>query len=61
MRTSLTEDQRGASEVQPATMIVVLHVRGFAREVADRTCLLHEGSILQEGPPVDILTCARRM
>ena len=42
------------------TMIVVTHVMGFAREVADRICFLHEGSILEEGPPEQIFTAPRQ-
>jgi len=41
------------------TMIVVTHVMGFAREVADRICFLHEGSILEEGPPNQFFTAPR--
>jgi len=33
------------------TMLVVTHEMGFAREVADRICFLHEGGILEEGLP----------
>jgi polar amino acid transport system ATP-binding protein len=33
------------------TMLVVTHEMGFAREVADRMCFFHEGRILEEGPP----------
>jgi len=38
------------------TMAVVTHEMGFAREVADRMLLLHEGDIVEEGPPARILT-----
>jgi ABC-type polar amino acid transport system ATPase subunit len=38
------------------TMMVVTHEMGFAREVADRMCFLHEGRILEEGPPSQIVT-----
>ena len=34
-----------------ATMIVVTHEMGFAREVSDRVMFLHKGSIEEEGPP----------
>jgi polar amino acid transport system ATP-binding protein len=40
------------------TMIVVTHEMGFAREVADRVCFLHEGSILEDGTPQQIFTQA---
>jgi polar amino acid transport system ATP-binding protein len=37
------------------TMMVVTHEMGFAREVADRMAFLHEGRILEEGPPSQIV------
>jgi len=37
------------------TMVVVTHEIGFARAVADRVCFLHEGKILEEGTPEEIL------
>ena len=37
------------------TMIVVTHEMGFAREVADRVCFLHSGSIVEEGPAAQVL------
>ena len=33
------------------TMVVVTHEMGFARKVADRMVFLHEGEILEDGPP----------
>jgi polar amino acid transport system ATP-binding protein len=39
------------------TMIVVTHEMGFAREVADRVCFLHSGTIVEEGPARNVL-CA---
>jgi ABC-type polar amino acid transport system ATPase subunit len=36
------------------TMIVVTHVMGFAREVADRICFLEGGTILEQGTPEEI-------
>jgi polar amino acid transport system ATP-binding protein len=41
------------------TMIVVTHEMGFAREVADRICFLHEGAILEEGTPEQIFRAPR--
>jgi polar amino acid transport system ATP-binding protein len=41
------------------TMMVVTHEMGFAREVADRVAFFHEGIILEEGPPNEILTNPR--
>jgi polar amino acid transport system ATP-binding protein len=37
------------------TMIVVTHEMGFAREVADRVCFLHDGTICEEGAAADLL------
>jgi ABC-type histidine transport system ATPase subunit len=38
------------------TMIVVTHEMGFAREVCHRMVFLHEGEIVEEGPPDRILS-----
>ena len=35
------------------TMIVVTHEMGFARQVADRVIFMAEGSIVEEGPPIN--------
>ncbi len=37
------------------TMMVVTHEMGFAREVANRVAFFHEGTILEEGPPEEVL------
>ena len=37
------------------TMVVVTHEMGFAREVADRVFFLESGTILEQGPPEQIL------
>ena len=37
------------------TMMVVTHEMGFAREVADRMAFFHEGRILEEGPPQQLI------
>ncbi|WP_308194127.1 amino acid ABC transporter ATP-binding protein [Nocardioides sp. SR21] len=42
------------------TMMVVTHEMGFAREVADRMCFFHEGRILEEGPPEQIVSAPTR-
>ena len=47
-----------ATETQ-LTMIVVTHEMGFAREVANRMTFFHEGTILEEGPPSEILNSPR--
>ena len=36
------------------TMLVVTHEMGFAREVASRVLFLHEGEVLESGPPGQI-------
>jgi polar amino acid transport system ATP-binding protein len=36
---------------QGMTMIIATHEMGFARDVANRVCFLHEGQILEEGQP----------
>ena len=33
------------------TMMLATHEMGFAREIADRVCFLHQGRILESGPP----------
>jgi polar amino acid transport system ATP-binding protein len=38
------------------TMIIATHEMGFARDVANRVCFLHEGQILEEGSPDTIFT-----
>nr|WP_246001999.1 amino acid ABC transporter ATP-binding protein [Allorhizocola rhizosphaerae] len=37
------------------TMLIATHEMGFARQVADRVCFLHNGQILEEGPPHRVL------
>jgi ABC-type polar amino acid transport system ATPase subunit len=41
------------------TMMVVTHEMGFAREVADRMCFFHEGRILEEGTPEQMVSSPR--
>ena len=41
------------------TMVVVTHEMGFAREVANRMVFMHEGELIEEGSPADIITGAR--
>ncbi|NDW06581.1 amino acid ABC transporter ATP-binding protein [Jiella pacifica] len=38
------------------TMLVVTHEMAFARDVADRVLFMHDGRILEEGLPSDILS-----
>ena len=37
------------------TMLIATHEMAFAREIADRVCFLHDGRILEEGPPTQVL------
>jgi polar amino acid transport system ATP-binding protein len=41
------------------TMLIATHEMGFARDVANRVCFLHEGRILEEGAPAEIFTAPR--
>ena len=41
------------------TMVVVTHEMGFAREVADRMAFMHEGNLIEEGPPAELVGGAR--
>jgi polar amino acid transport system ATP-binding protein len=41
------------------TMMIVTHEMAFAREVATTVCFLHEGRILEQGPPEQIFTDPR--
>jgi polar amino acid transport system ATP-binding protein len=36
------------------TMVLATHEMGFARDVANRVAFLHEGRVLEEGPPADL-------
>jgi polar amino acid transport system ATP-binding protein len=36
------------------TMMIATHEMGFARQIADRVCFLHQGAILEQGPPETI-------
>jgi polar amino acid transport system ATP-binding protein len=41
------------------TMVLATHEMAFAREVATTVCFLHEGRILEQGPPEQIFTDPR--
>jgi polar amino acid transport system ATP-binding protein len=38
------------------TMLIATHEMGFARDVADEVCFLHDGSILERGAPEHVLS-----
>jgi ABC-type polar amino acid transport system ATPase subunit len=40
-------------------MVVVTHEMGFAREVADRMAFMHEGNLIEEGPPAEMVEGAK--
>ena len=42
------------------TMLVVTHEMGFAREVASRLAFVHEGQIIEQGPPERVLNSPAR-
>jgi ABC-type histidine transport system ATPase subunit len=41
------------------TVLVVTHEMGFARDVAHRMVFLHEGILIEEGPPDELVTGAK--
>ena len=51
--------KRLATELH-TTMIVVTHEMGFAREVASRLAFVHEGQIIEEGPPSQVISNPQR-
>jgi polar amino acid transport system ATP-binding protein len=42
------------------TMLIATHEMGFARDVADEVCFLHDGTILERGAPAELLGAPRR-
>jgi polar amino acid transport system ATP-binding protein len=40
---------------QGRTIVMATHELGFARQVADRVCMLAEGTIIEQGPPSQVL------
>jgi polar amino acid transport system ATP-binding protein len=42
-------------KAEGVTMLLATHEMGFAREVADRVGFLHEGRLLEVGPPAEVL------
>ena len=41
------------------TMLIATHEMAFAREISDRVCFLHQGRILEDGPPAQIFGAPR--
>jgi polar amino acid transport system ATP-binding protein len=44
---------------QGMTMIIATHEMGFARDVANTVCFLHDGQILEMGPPTQLFEAPR--
>jgi polar amino acid transport system ATP-binding protein len=42
------------------TMLVVTHEMGFAREVASRMAFVHEGEIIEQGLPAEMISSPKR-
>jgi polar amino acid transport system ATP-binding protein len=42
------------------TMLIATHEMGFARDVADQVCFLHDGRVLERGAPAQIFEAAER-
>jgi polar amino acid transport system ATP-binding protein len=45
---------------QGMTMLIATHEMGFARDVADEVCFLHEGQIAERGQPAALLSDPQR-
>jgi L-cystine transport system ATP-binding protein len=50
---------KNLAEEMGMTMVVVTHEMGFAREVAHRMVFVHEGQLVEEGRPADLISGAR--
>ena len=50
---------KGLATEMHMTMMVVTHEMGFAREVADRMAFFHEGLILEQGPPSEVVAAPK--
>jgi len=44
---------------QGTTMVLATHEMAFARDVATSVCFLHQGRILEQGPPAQLFTAPR--
>jgi polar amino acid transport system ATP-binding protein len=49
-----------ALKSEGVTMLIATHEMNFAREVADKVCFLHEGRLLEVGPPEQVLVAPQR-
>ncbi len=41
---------------QGMTMVLATHEMGFARDVANRVYFLHDGRVLESGPPAELFS-----
>jgi polar amino acid transport system ATP-binding protein len=48
-------DLLGALKAEGVTMLLNTHEMGFARDVADTVCFLHDGVIHESGPPDEVI------
>jgi polar amino acid transport system ATP-binding protein len=49
-----------ALKAQGMTMVIATHEMGFAREIADEVCFLHDGQIIERGRPDEVLDAPTR-
>jgi polar amino acid transport system ATP-binding protein len=42
------------------TMVLATHEMGFAREISDRVCFLHQGRVIEQGSPEQMFTAPQR-
>jgi polar amino acid transport system ATP-binding protein len=47
-------------KLEGMTMLIATHEMGFARDVADEVCFLHDGRILERGEPGRVLSAPQR-
>lgn len=52
---SLIELLESLTKERSLTLVVVTHEMSFARELAQRALVLHEGHVIEDGPPNDVL------
>ena len=48
-------DLLGELKAEGVTMLLNTHEMGFARDVADQVCFLHDGRIHEQGPPAQVI------
>jgi polar amino acid transport system ATP-binding protein len=53
-------DLLGDLKADGVTMLLNTHEMGFARDVADQVCFLHDGRIHEQGPPAQVIDAPRR-